>query len=72
MINMFMYLALFVLAIQVALFFVIRARKKKLKSESIIDRFDISSRADAWRLLNQPDLPEQDRIKIKKLYKEMR
>ena len=72
MLNTFFYLALFVLAIQVVLFFVIKARKKKMKSESIIDRFDINSRADAWKILNQPDLAEQDRIKINKLYKEMR
>ncbi len=71
MINALLYIALFILVFQIALFFVIRARKKKLKSESIIERFDITSRADAWKLLSDPNLSVPDREKIKKLYDEM-
>ena len=71
MINALLYLALFILVVQIVLFFVIRARKKKLKSESVIERFNITSRADAWKLLSDPDLSVPDREKIKKLYDEM-
>jgi hypothetical protein len=72
MINALLFLALFILLVQIVLFFVIRARKKKLKSESVIERYDIHSRADAWKLLSDPNLPVPDREKIKKLYEEMR
>ena len=71
MIDALLYLALFILVVQIVLFFVIRARKKKLKSESVIERFNITSRADAWKLLSDPDLSVPDREKIKKLYDEM-
>jgi len=73
MINTLLYLAVFVLAFQIILFFVIRTRrkKKKLKRESITERYQITSRADAWKLLSDPNLSVPDREKIKKLYEEM-
>ena len=65
-------LAVVVLVVQVALFFVIRSRKKKLDEASEIERkYKIQSRADAWKVLNDPDLPESERIEIENLYKRM-
>jgi len=65
-------LALVVLAVQVVLFFMIRKRKRKLQEPSEIERkYHIRSRADAWKILNNPDLPEAERNEIEDLYKSM-
>jgi len=56
------------LLLQVGLFILIRARKKKLK-EGVMGRYNIKSSADAWRLINDLSLPEDDRDEIERLYK---
>lgn len=53
---------------QIGLFFIIRARKKKMK-ESVMSRYDIKSSGDAWRLINDQSIPQEDRDEIEKLYK---
>lgn len=57
-----------VLALQVALFVITRTKIKKERADSIVEKYDIRSSGDAWRLLNDPEIPEEDRIKIEKLY----
>lgn len=65
-------LVIVVLVIQVALFFLIRARKQKPDQPSEMERkYHIRTRADAWKHLNNPDLPEAEKIKIEELYKSM-
>lgn len=65
-------LAIVVLGIQIIMFFMIRSRKKKLESPSEIEKkYKISTRADAWKALNNPDLPDEDRSKIENLYNSM-
>jgi len=59
----------FVLVLQVVLFFVIRAKRKKEKRESMIEKYNIKSSSDAFRLIQDPDIPEEDRQKIETLYK---
>ena len=71
MINALLILAVAVLGIQVLLFFLIRSRKRKLKRESIVERFNIRTRVDAWNLLSSQDLSADDRKKIEELYKQM-
>jgi len=58
----------FALLVQLGLFFLIRARKKQFKS-SVIGKYNIKSSGDAWRLLNDPSIPEVDRLEIEKFYK---
>jgi len=57
-----------VLAGQVVLFFVIRARKRKNRSEDVLFKYNIESRSDLWKRLNDPSIPEEDRKKLDKLY----
>ncbi|MBL3657850.1 hypothetical protein [Fulvivirga sediminis] len=61
-------IVLMILAFQVIMFFVIRDRRKKEKASSIVEKYRIQSRSDAFRLLQDPDIPEIDRIKIEKVY----
>lgn len=68
MLNTLLVFAVVVLILQVVLFFVIRARKKKMKEESVIEKYNIKTRADAWRLLGDPELDEVDRKRIQDLY----
>lgn len=68
MLNTLLVFAVIVLIMQVALFFVIRARKKRMKEESVIEKYNIKTRADAWQLLGDPDLDESDRQQIQALY----
>lgn len=57
-----------VLALQVALFVITRIKIKKERANSIVEKYDIRSSGDAWRLLNDQEIPEEDRLKIEKLY----
>lgn len=65
-------LAVVVLGVQVIIFFLIRNRKQKVEFHSEIGKkYQIRTRADAWKLMNNPELPEAERIKIEDLYKNM-
>ena len=66
--NGFIVFVIFVLVLQIALFFVIRKKRKEEKRESIIEKYDIRSSGDAFRLMQNPDIPDEDRQKIEKLY----
>ncbi len=66
--NLIIIFVVVVLIIQIALFFVIRARNKKLKKENVIEKYNIKSPGEAFELMNNPEIPEEDRIKIEKLY----
>ncbi|UII28391.1 hypothetical protein LVD15_08170 [Fulvivirga maritima] len=57
-----------ILIFQVIMFFFIRAKRKKEKASSVIEKYNIQSRSDAFRLLQDPNIPETDRIKIEQLY----
>ena len=66
--NGFIVFVIFVLVLQIALFFVIRKKRKQEKRESIIEKYDIRSPGDAFRLMQNPDIPDEDKQKIEKLY----
>jgi hypothetical protein len=57
-----------VLVLQIALFFAIRARRKNDKENSVIEKYNIKSAGDAFRLLNNPEIDEADRAEIERLY----
>jgi hypothetical protein len=71
MTNLLLIVAGLVLVFQVVMFFVIRKQKIEIKENSIESKYKIRTRSDAWNLLNNPGLPEADRIKIEKLYNSM-
>ena len=58
----------FVFLMQIGLFFVIRAKKKADRENSIIEKYNIRSSGDAFKLLNDQSIPEEDRIEIEQLY----
>ncbi|MCH7513565.1 MAG: hypothetical protein IH947_06425 [Bacteroidetes bacterium] len=60
-----------VLVFQLVLFFLGRSRKQNVKKENISARFNIKSRNDAWKLLNNPKVSARDKLKIEELYKSM-
>lgn len=57
-----------VLVLQIVIFFVIRQKKKSLKRDDILVKYDISSRGDLFRMLQNPDLGDEDRSKLQALY----
>ena len=67
--NTFLIFVAIVLLLQVALFFMIRKKKKQEKQNSVIERYNIKSAADAFRLIQDNSIPKEDRNKIEMLYK---
>ena len=57
-----------VFLIQIVLFVITRKKMKKEKSESLIEKYNIKTPGDVWRLLNDPNIPEEDRIKLQELH----
>lgn len=53
---------------QVVLFILTRKRLKKDRANSVIEKYNINTRSDLWEILNDPDLPEEDRSKLEQLY----
>ncbi len=66
--NFIIALVVIVLFIQIGLFFLIRAKKKKDKENSVIEKYNIKTAGQAWNLINDPETPEDDRIEIEKIY----
>ena len=66
--NFIIALVVIVLFIQIGLFFLIRAKKKKDKENSVIEKYNIKSAGQAWNLINDPETPEDDRKEIEKIY----
>ena len=67
--NYLLVLVAIVLVFQIVLFFLIRKLNKKLKSDSVIHKYNLKSPADAFKILNDPNIPEKDREEIEILYK---
>lgn len=38
------------------------------KKNNVLDKYDIKSAKDAWNVLSDPELPEEDREKIQSIY----
>ncbi len=69
--NTLLVLAIGVLVYQLVLFFIGRRGKQIVKKEKVSARFNIKSRNDAWKLLNNPKVSAEDKLKIEELYKSM-
>lgn len=59
-----------VLVLQIFMFFIIRRKKKQMKKNDILGKFGISSRSDLFRMLQDPELSEEDRAKLQKIYEQ--
>ena len=58
-----------VLGLQVLIFVITRKKIKKERANSIIEKYNIRSSGDAWRLINNLEIPEEDRQKMEEIYK---
>ena len=57
-----------VFVIQIALFFIIRAKKKQERESNVLIKYNINTPADAFKRMNDMTIPEVDRMEIEKLY----
>lgn len=57
-----------VLVIQVLLFVAGRRIRKQEKENNVLLKYDINTRQQAWQLLADPNVPEEDKAKIKEIY----
>lgn len=60
-------LLILVLLSQVAIFFYTRKLKRENKNH-VLNRYKIKSAKEAWEVLHDPDLPEEDRKEIERIY----
>jgi hypothetical protein len=65
--NLWIFIAA-ALVIQLGYFLYSRHLKGKPRNSNMKDKYSIRSRNDAWKLLNDPSLPDQDREKILEIY----
>jgi len=68
-VKLLVIFTIFVLIFQVGLFFLIRKKKKLDKENNMIAKYNIKSSGDAWKLINDLTIPEEDRLKIEEFYK---
>ena len=61
------FLLVFVLLGQVVLFIYSRRGIKAMKN-SVVEKYNLKTPKDAWSALADPNLPEEDKTEIKKLY----
>lgn len=59
-----------VLILQIFMFFVIRQKKKQMRKNDILLKYGISSRSDLFRMLQDPELSDDDREKLQKIYEQ--
>ncbi|HHP7241408.1 MAG TPA: hypothetical protein ACFCUD_07030 [Cyclobacteriaceae bacterium] len=57
-----------VIITQIAIFFANKHFRKKENKDNIAFKYNIHSRGDAWRLINDLSIPEEDRKKIELIY----
>jgi uncharacterized membrane protein YqiK len=58
---------LVLIAIQIGIFIYSRKLRKRLKEENVLVKYDIKSRADAWKVLMSDDTPDSDKQEIERL-----
>ncbi len=57
-----------VLVLQILIFVTTRSKIKKNRANSIVEKYNIKTSGDAWRLINDPRIPDKDRHKIEEIY----
>ena len=63
----FVILLLLALLSQIGLFLYSRSVKKKIK-ESVVEKYQLRTPKDAWVALANPEIPDEDKKEIKRLY----
>ena len=63
----FFLILLLALLSQVGLFLYSRKVKKGLKN-NVIEKYQLRTPKDAWDALGDPEIPEEDKAEIKRLY----
>ena len=66
--NTLIILVSVVFLFQIGLFILGRRIKKKEKENSVIEKYKIKTPKDAWILIGDQSIPEDDRKKIEELY----
>jgi len=66
--NLLIIVIVVVLGVQIAIFIMTRRKIKKERANSILERYNIRTSGDAWRVINNLEIPEEDRHKIEELY----
>ena len=65
-------LAIVALVVQIVMFFVIRSKKQDLEFPTEIEKkYRIRNRSDAWKLSNNPQLSDKERMEIEDIYRKM-
>lgn len=64
--NLILIFVAIAFAVQILIF--VFAGKKKQQESTVLIKYNIRTAADAWRLLNDPHVPEEDRLEIEKFY----
>jgi len=57
-----------VIVIQVGLLIWGRKIRKRARENDVLVKYNINTRQDAWKVLSNPDLPDDDREKLEALY----
>ena len=63
----FVILLLLALLSQIGLFLYSRSVKKRIK-ESVVEKYQLRTPKDAWDALGNPEISDEDKKEIKKLY----
>ncbi|WP_420316752.1 hypothetical protein [Ekhidna sp.] len=63
------YILLAIVAIiQIAIFIMARRIRKREKENNVLLKYNINSRQKAWQLLADPDVSDDDKVKIREYY----
>lgn len=63
----FVAIVVLVALLQIVLFVLGRKYRRKLK-DSVIEKYNLKTPKDAWDAMGNPEIPADDREKIRKLY----
>jgi len=61
------WIILFAALVQLAIYYFNRQKKKE---DSVLDKYNIKSRGDLFKIINSHNLPEEDRILLEKHYQQ--
>jgi hypothetical protein len=60
--------ALLILVFQIGIFIYLRKQNRKFRETDVLSKYGIRTRKDAWDKLADPDIPDEDREKIREIY----
>ncbi|MEP0986346.1 hypothetical protein [Ekhidna sp.] len=57
-----------VILMQVGIFIMSRRIRKREKEDNVLLKYNINSRQRAWQLLADPEISDEDKVKIREFY----